>query len=402
MKCERCGLINEPGQRFCSHCGQPLEVNPMWYYSKDDQPNGPFSEMEMQDLFNKGIIHEETPVWQEELDEWVPMKETSMVINKEEAVWYYSLDDDQNQGPFSTIEMIEKFNNKEIDDQVQVWKEGMSSWEYIGQSALAQFLPVSQEEQLVEQFTAQQVSKDKQLVPNQDKPWWIAAVVAASLLLIFVGGYMFHSIDKQARHDQAIANEQREQEAQEDKEKEQETEEKKKEDEEKKKQREQKEKENKEKQEQIKQRKLLNEQTRQALYPYYSNLYAYQTSAASVESDFMDNYLKGDVNDRVEHHNNAVAVYNTINNELANITYIGCDENSDYLDDYEQLVQCYVDLRDYVGTYVSAWDVDTNYEKPEEHKEEIMNIVTNAYGGGSTNASLVDYNNRYALINLEE
>ena len=116
----------------------------------------------------------------------------------------------------------------------------------------------------------------------------------------------------------------------------------------------------------------------------------------------MDNYLKGDVNDRVEHHNNAVAVYNAINNELANITYIGCDENSDYLYDYEQLVQCYVDLRDYVGTYVSAWDVDTNYEKPEEHKEEIMKIVTNAYGGGSTNASLVDYNNRYALINLEE
>ena len=41
-------------------------------------------------------------------------------------------------------------------------------------------------------------------------------------------------------------------------------------------------------------------------------------------------------------------------------------------------------------------------EVPEEHKEEIMKIVTNVYGGGSTNASLVDYNNRYALINLEE
>ena len=395
--------MNHEEDRFCSHCGQPLEVNHMWYYAKDEQSHGPYSEEELQDLFVNHVIGIETPVWQEGMEQWVPLKETSMVINKEDVVWFYSIDD-QPMGPFSSTHIISLFKENKINEQTQVWKEGMEDWCYLPQSALAQFLPIATDEELGDHFYAQPQTKKVKEKPERSKSMWTIAVLLSLVVVVTLGILMismFKNNVDQEKAQQEKLQQQQELAAQKEKEEKEKEEEKKKKQEQEEKEKEEKEKENKEKEELLKQQKAINEAARQSLSPYYSNLGIYQVQAQAIEQDFMNNYLKGDVNTRVERYNNAVTLYNTLNTEIANVSYIGVDGNSDYVDDYEALLQCYIDLRDYVGTYVSAWDKDTTYEKPEEHKDELMGIVTNAYGGGDKNASLVDYYNRYAMINLE-
>lgn len=398
MRCEKCGFMNKEEDTICRQCGEPLDQNQQWYYSKDGQSIGPFSEADIQDQFIAGQIDEETLVWQEGMEEWVPMKETSMILSKDDAVWFYSVGED-SQGPVSTTVIISLLEQGTIQSDTDVWKEGQSDWEPLNQTVLAQFIPKPEEEVALDDFASQKPIPPKD--PEQ-KRTWIAALVVAGLVVIGLGGYILHNITQRVEHQQEVATAQQEEEQAE---KEREEEEKKKKEEQKEeeeKKKAEKEKENEAKQEEIKEKKRINEATRQSLLPYYYNLGGYQAQAQAVEANFMDNYLKGDLNQRTQEYNEAATLYNTLNAEVANVSYIGVDPNSDYVDTYQQLVQCYVDLRDYVGTYVDAWDLDTDYEKPEEHKDEIMNIVKNSYGGGTQNASLVDYYNRYGMINLEE
>ncbi|MBP3853642.1 MAG: DUF4339 domain-containing protein [Erysipelotrichaceae bacterium] len=399
MKCEKCGTINGEQDRFCRHCGHPLVGDDQWYYSVNDQTMGPYTQEEMQEKFQNKEIDANTMVWQDGMDEWVPMKETSMVINKDDEVWFISLDEDSEpSGPFSTSKMIELFENKQIDEQTSVWKEGQEDWCYLPQSALAEFLPVKTDEEVEEMEKAEQFIQQ----PEKEKKPWTMVVIIASVLAVVLGGVMIYSLNQwTSQQEQEEARQQQEAKEKEEQEAKQKEEEKKKA-EEKEKARQEKEKENQAKQEEIKQMEQINAATRQALYPYYINMASYQSQAMGVQSDFEANVLKGDVNRRIEHYNQAVALYNTLNAEVANVSAVGVDGRSDYVNDYEQMVQCYTDLRDYVGTYVDAWDVSTRYEKPEEHKDEIMAIVENAKGGGTQNASLVDFNNRFAMINMDK
>ena len=47
----------------------------MWYYSTNEATGGPYSELTLRRLHDKGIVKDSTLVWSKGMDDWKPFKE---------------------------------------------------------------------------------------------------------------------------------------------------------------------------------------------------------------------------------------------------------------------------------------------------------------------------------------
>lgn len=83
MKCTNCGAENAENAKFCNECGTPLtqetpKSGDSWYYVKNGASTGPYSESEMIDLLAQGLLNARTYVWKEGMSDWQYLENTGL------------------------------------------------------------------------------------------------------------------------------------------------------------------------------------------------------------------------------------------------------------------------------------------------------------------------------------
>lgn len=158
MNCKKCGSPLRDEDKFCPNCGQSVEISDKettaateeikkWYYVKDSQSKGPYTEEEMVSLLDKHEIDSDTYVWGEGMDAWTHLKETELnkstaekkkeeSASAEEKIWYYIDDAKIQNGPFTTSEMLTFLSDQRINYLTYVWKTGMEDWKQLRETDL--------------------------------------------------------------------------------------------------------------------------------------------------------------------------------------------------------------------------------------------------------------------------
>ena len=115
-----------------------------WYYSKNNQRQGPISAEQLKQLATSGQLQPSDLVWKEGMGQWVegrkikglfpapvtPSPQSPPNIPQAGAVpqqWYY-VKNGQRQGPASTDQIKQLLASGQLQPSDLAWKEGMSQW----------------------------------------------------------------------------------------------------------------------------------------------------------------------------------------------------------------------------------------------------------------------------------
>ena len=152
MICPKCQFENDDDSRFCTNCGAQLETVNAWYYMDQEEQKGPYSESELQQMYENQTINKNTFVWTEGLEDWILFRDSKLMneqaepaaaLAPEETIWYYD-HLGQSQGPHTRNEMIQFIQNQTILANTYVWKQGMKDWILLKDSELASYMPHQQ------------------------------------------------------------------------------------------------------------------------------------------------------------------------------------------------------------------------------------------------------------------
>lgn len=208
MRCDKCGYEVPEGSKFCPECGAKVEIKEPeitltldpempgvnqefvetvqevkpepeipsvsaikeWYFVEDNQSKGTYSEEEMKMYLNNGRINHNTFVWKNGMDEWKPLKDTTLVllgsgaspvVEKKEPVqdnveWYYIAANSSQNGPFNKAQMIDFVKNGTVTQNTYVWCTGMADWVFAKNSELSSYFQSAAQDAM---FTAAASSK---------------------------------------------------------------------------------------------------------------------------------------------------------------------------------------------------------------------------------------------------
>ncbi|MBQ0065628.1 MAG: DUF4339 domain-containing protein [Firmicutes bacterium] len=124
-----------------------------WFYIAAGKTVGPYSEEEMLNFIHDGTVSKNTYVWKEGNADWVyasnsllgnffeePTSRESYSFEEETTdskEWYYADNGNNQHGPFTEKEMIQKIQAGIIGPKNYVWKPGLSEWVFLNQSNLS-------------------------------------------------------------------------------------------------------------------------------------------------------------------------------------------------------------------------------------------------------------------------
>ena len=111
--------------------------NEEWYYAEDGEQLGPTSSDEIRRLATAGKIEPDDLVWREGMDDWLPAgeipgllvakKKPKPAVVKPKAEWYFAEDGEQ-LGPISEADLRKKVEQKKVQADDLIWREGMEDW----------------------------------------------------------------------------------------------------------------------------------------------------------------------------------------------------------------------------------------------------------------------------------
>lgn len=156
MICPNCKYENVKEAKYCTECGTKLEVieeekpaveeqegagteqqetipPTQWHYVKGEESVGPISQEEMQQLIQNKEINENTYVWKEGMEDWILLRDSEFMQSMKE--WYYA-QGKESVGPFTRSQMIEFLHDGIIHGNTYVWKKGMEDWTLLKNSEL--------------------------------------------------------------------------------------------------------------------------------------------------------------------------------------------------------------------------------------------------------------------------
>ena len=123
-----------------------------WFYDKNGQGIGPFSEDEMQKLIKSGVVSQNALVWTEGFTEWRSMSVTALSQYTGSSVekktsefsgnWFYEKNG-QRQGPVSGDEVQKLIKSGVISRSTAVWTQGFTEWILMDETDLIQYIDSS-------------------------------------------------------------------------------------------------------------------------------------------------------------------------------------------------------------------------------------------------------------------
>ena len=125
-----------------------------WYYTKNNQQQGPVSPEQLKQLAASGQLQPSDLVWKEGMGQWVegrkikglfsapaaPNPQSPPNVPQAGAVpqqWYY-VKNGQRQGPVSTDQIKQLLASGQLQPSDLAWKEGMSQW--VAAQAVGEFV----------------------------------------------------------------------------------------------------------------------------------------------------------------------------------------------------------------------------------------------------------------------
>lgn len=107
-----------------------------WFYAVNDTQHGPVRVEDLYQKFTQGILTNESLVWQQGMDNWIPLKEVTILQTAFDALkpkdntqsqWFYAIGNTQ-YGAVSADEIRQKIKNGILNAQSLVWRQGLSEW----------------------------------------------------------------------------------------------------------------------------------------------------------------------------------------------------------------------------------------------------------------------------------
>jgi hypothetical protein len=127
--------------RHPQNASEPIEQQTReqdWYIDIDGRSFGPYSSQAILEKLAKGEMNEDVRISNNQKD-WQAFKESPLallVVPKEECTWFYARNE-QPYGPYSEKEMKEMFFQGYLEKETWVWKHGLADWVKYKNSALA-------------------------------------------------------------------------------------------------------------------------------------------------------------------------------------------------------------------------------------------------------------------------
>jgi hypothetical protein len=109
-----------------------------WYIELDGRSFGPYSSQAILEKLAKAEMDEDVRISQNQID-WVAFKDSPLAElyePKDEFTWFYARNE-QPYGPYSEKEMKEMFFQGYLEQETWVWKHGLADWVKYKNSALA-------------------------------------------------------------------------------------------------------------------------------------------------------------------------------------------------------------------------------------------------------------------------
>lgn len=127
-QCPNCQFETTDEAKFCPNCGHPLEQR--WFYVLGTQNYGPHTKEEMLDLYDQGRLNRQSLVRQGEQGEWVLYEASSLYVPEQpKRIWYY-MKDGQQLGPYSEAEINDFVKQQVIVATTLMFCEGDDKWVY--------------------------------------------------------------------------------------------------------------------------------------------------------------------------------------------------------------------------------------------------------------------------------
>lgn len=110
-----------------------------WYYVENNDSKGAFTLEEMKELIESNKITGSTLVWKASLKDWQKLEDSELnefLSVDEEKNWYY-VENNDSKGPYSQEEMKDFMDTGILTGNSFVWKTGMQDWTRLKNTELA-------------------------------------------------------------------------------------------------------------------------------------------------------------------------------------------------------------------------------------------------------------------------
>lgn len=126
-------------------------MNNQWFYVVNNEQQGPVSTEKLYDLFNQGMVNNESFVWQDGMENWLEigriktlqtsfakLKNQQNQIQSQSDEWFYAINE-QQYGPVTFNQIISKIQDKTLNKTDLVWHISLVKWTEIQQ--ISELLP---------------------------------------------------------------------------------------------------------------------------------------------------------------------------------------------------------------------------------------------------------------------